>query len=204
MSKTRRFFFAGIFTGLFTRQNQSSYGIIMNMKKFLPFSALALVAILVLSFGSNFASAEDYPSLTESQITSIKNSCSIIKDNLRTVQQEDYRVYDHLSRYYDYILTNFITPLNIVLVKNNIANPSLTENQTTFASAKSKFRNDYINYNKEFEELVSLDCAAEPVRFYNQLVTTRKARAKVATDTSKLRELTNKQTDLVTNLKESL
>lgn len=174
------------------------------MKKFLASLILAAAALLATVTNLNFAKAEANTDLTTEQMNAIKKNCAIIKDNLKSIQYEDSRVRVHLGRYYDTVQSNFITPLNIALIGNNISNINLIENQTNFVTARSKFASDYIAYQKSLEELVSLDCTIEPVKFYNKLVSVREKRAKVANDTTKLRELTEKQVNLVTKLKEVL
>lgn len=174
------------------------------MKKILASITFVVTALLAVLANFSLAKAETNTDLTTEQINSIKKNCAIIKDNLKSIQYEDSRVRVHLGRYYDIIQSNFITPLNVALVGNNISNINLIENQTNFVTARSKFASDYIAYQKGLEELVSLDCTAEPTRFYNKLTGVREKRAKVNSDTAKLQDLTNKQIDLVTKLKESL
>ncbi len=174
------------------------------MKKFLASIALVATALLAVLASFNYAKAETNTDPTSEQINAIKKNCAIIKDNLKSIQYEDSRVRVHLGRYYDTIQSNFITPLNIALIGNNISNINLIENQTNFVTARSKFASDYIAYQKGLEELVSLDCTVEPVRFYNKLTSVREKRAKVANSTTKLRELTDKQVNLVTKLREVL
>ena len=164
---------------------------------------LATIALLVSVF-YNPVNAEESTSITTAELNAIKENCATIHDNLKNVQYEDSRVRVHLGRYYETILTNFITPLNATLVSNNTPNVSLIENQSNFVSTRDKFSSDYITYQKNLEELVSIDCSVEPLRFYNKLVSVREMRAKVATDTTKLRELSEKQVTLVTKLKEIL
>lgn len=171
------------------------------MKKLLAIATLTAFTISLAFLSFRPASAE---SLSDEQISTIKKNCAIIKDNLKSIQYEDSRVRVHLGRYYDTIQSNYITPLNIALIGNNISNIDLIENQSNFVTARSKFASNYIAYQKALEELVSLDCSAEPARFYNKLTTARELRAKVASDTTKLRNLTDKQIKLVTTLKESL
>ena len=175
------------------------------MKKVLILILMVAVAVVAAGAGSMSVMAEGTDAgLTSEQETSIKTHCAIIKDNLKNVQYDDSRVRVHLGRYYETILTDFIMPLNVVLVANNISNVDLIENQSDFTAARAKFASDYIVYQKGLEELVSIDCTVEPVRFYNKRMSVRKERAKVKADTVTLRQLTDKQVRLVMNLKGTL
>lgn len=142
--------------------------------------------------------------ITDEQRTIIVDHCDAIKDNLKLLQRTDSRTRVYLGRYYETILTNFITPLNLRLVENNISNAKLLDNQTNFATRRTSFVNDYIAYQQALEELVSVDCKSEPVKFYEKLIVVREKRSSVNKDVSKLRSLTDEQVKLVEELKNGL
>lgn len=165
------------------------------MRKFAIFSAL------VLSLVSVPVSAAELSSV---QKTSIIDNCSAIKDSLHAVQREDSRIRVYLGRYYESILTKFVTPLNVRLVENNISDTSLIANQEQFVDRRTVFISDYIVYQQALEDLVSIDCKSEPQKFYDKLVITREKRETVNQDVAKMSELTNRQVKLVTKLKDEL
>lgn len=138
--------------------------------------------------------------ITPEQKDVIVNHCDTIKDNLKTLQRTDSRARVYLGRYYETILTNFIMPLNLRLVENNISNPLLIENQTNFAVRRTNFINDYITYQQALEDLVNTNCKAEPEKFYEKLVTAREKRKTVNKDVTKLKNLTTEQRRLVEEL----
>lgn len=173
------------------------------MKKCLVASVLAIVVLagFLANFAETFAASDV---LTAEKEQSVVSHCSIIKDNLKNLQHEDSKMRVNLGKYYETILSNFITPLNVVLVANNMSKLGLIENQNEFTLARSRFASDYINYQKQLEDLVALDCRAEPAKFYNKLTSARAERKKVAADVAKLKTLISKQKELVTTLKEAL
>lgn len=140
-------------------------------------------------------------SLTDTQKNTIVDHCDTIKDNLKSLQRVDSRTRVYLGRYYETILTNFITPLNLRLVENNISNPKLLDNQTNFAAKRTNFVNDFIVYQQVLEEVINIDCKREPVKFYEKLVAAREKRKKVNKDVNILRTLTDEQVKLVEALK---
>lgn len=139
--------------------------------------------------------------ITEKQEKAIIGHCSEIKGQLKTLQKDDARTRVHLGGRYETILTKFMTPLNIRLLENNMSSAELVENQNDFAEAKSLFNNDYINYQQDLEELVSIDCKNEPAAFYEKLDKVRQKRKTVQQDVLKLRNLISKHVRLVTDLR---
>lgn len=163
---------------------------------------LAAFSVFLGFFGVNvFAEGEEEPTITDSQKAIIVDHCDTIKDSLKSLQRVDSRTRVYLGRYYETILTNFITPLNLRLVENNISNPELLDNQTNFANKRTSFVNDFIVYQQALEELVNVNCKSEPDRFYKKLLVAREKRAIVNKDVSKLRSYTDEQMKLVEGLK---
>lgn len=148
-----------------------------------------------------FAEGEEQPTITDEQRGIIIDHCDAMKDNLKALQKVDSRTRVYLGRYYETILTNFITPLNLRLVENNISAPKLLENQTNFASRRGKFVNDFIVYQQALEELVHVNCKSEPDKFYEKMLVARDKRKVVNKDVTKLKEMTDEQVKLVEELK---
>ncbi|MBQ6409966.1 hypothetical protein IJI18_01760 [Candidatus Saccharibacteria bacterium] len=174
--------------------------------KILKSASLVLIGMMVFVgfFGTNvFAEGEENNenSLSDMQINTIIDHCDTIKDSLKSLQRADSRTRVYLGRYYETILTNFITPLNLRLVENNISNTALLENQTNFANKRSSFVSDFIIYQQALEELVNINCKSEPARFYEKLLVAREKRKIVNKDVTKLKAMTDEQVKLVETLK---
>ncbi len=163
------------------------------MKKFL----LGLAA-MVSVFGAPVYA------ISEAQTADIKERCDAIIIDLKNVQHADSRARVYLGRYYETILSKYITPLNIRLVENNLSDSQLIANQDNFTKARNTFIIDYIEYQRALEELVGMDCKTEPAKFYDGLVKARKKRKVVASDVTQLKKLANEQIKLATKLKEKL
>lgn len=142
--------------------------------------------------------------ITDEQRSVIVNHCDTMKDNLKALQRTDSRARVYLGRYYETILSSFITPLNLRLVENNISNTKLLDNQTNFVTQRGNFTNDYIIYQQALEDLVNTNCKTEPEKFYEKLVVARERRAIVNKDVLKLKSLTDEQKKLVEELKNGL
>ena len=166
---------------------------------------MSLILVLSLFFVSTLArpvSAIDI-TLTEEQSTNIRENCDSIKQSLKRVQNSDRNTRVSLGRSYQQILSDFITPLNVRLVKNNRFNSSLNELQNSFVTEREKFNQEYITYSQALETLLSTDCKSNSIDFYARLVATREARGKVAKEVKSLEGIINKHTETVKNLKNS-
>ena len=167
-------------------------------KKWLCLYYITLVVICQgVVLGAGRAAAAE---LTDEQRTAIIDHCDAIRENLRYTQRDDSRSRVYLGRYYETILSKFMTPLNLRLVENNLSDTKLIENQGNFAARRGDFVNDFIAYSQALEETIGVDCKREPERFYEKLSETRKIRKRVNSDVKKLRELTEEQIKLVGEL----
>ena len=176
----------------------------MNRKKSSFVSAL-VVCSLILSPVSCFAADSDdtFPA-SEDQLSLISQNCSSIKLQLQNVQKSDAKARVALGGHYETIVTSLMLNLNLRLVKNNLAVPELTEQQTSFSSLRSSFKNDYIIYSQELESLINLDCKNEPANYYKQLQVVRKKRAAVSQDVWRLGQLISTHRETVLGLKDTL
>ena len=157
----------------------------------------AMIAVLVLSVVSVSAFAEG-----EKKIDA--ETCAKVKENLVNLQHADSRARVYLGRYYETILNKFIVPLNMRLVENNIAEPTLVENQGQFKEMRQGFINDYIAYQKDLESLVAINCEEKGNEFYSKLEQTRAKRQTVAQDIVRLRSLIKKHVEVATKLLEKV
>ena len=159
------------------------------MKKFV-LCCFAVASLLVAPVGA----------ITEKQSNAIHDRCTAIKDSLKLLQKQDARTRVYLGGYYERILSQYIIPLNVRLVENNMADVKLTENQNNFAVAKKAFNDDYIKYQQALEELISIDCKTEMNVFYDKLVKVRTKRKTVNQDVVQMKELMVKHKTLVEGL----
>lgn len=141
---------------------------------------------------------------TEEKEDNIRGNCDSIKQSVKRVQNSDRNTRVSLGRSYQQIISDFVTPLNVRLVKNNRFDGNLNEIQKNLVSTRETFNQDYINYSQTLENLLSIDCKSNPHDFYNKLFDVRETRAKVAESTNSMNSLIRKHTDSVKMLKTSL
>ena len=171
----------------------------------------ALFALLCQPLATFVAHAEDGEqsttpenSLSEAQKTAISAHCTAIKDDLKKVQKDDSHARVYLGGYYEKIISKYVTSLNVRLVENSLSTPELVENQNQLTKAKATFVSDFVEYQRELETLININCESEPENFYTQLEKVRTERASVAADVAHTRELVTAHTQAVSALKEKL
>lgn len=164
-------------------------------------SILIILATFSLSLFQTQTFAEEPDKvLTDEQIGNIITNCSSIKETLKRVQNSDRNTRISLGRTYQTILTNFITPLNVRLVKNNRSDTTLTNIQAVFSQTREAFNRDYISYSQDLEMLIDMDCTDKPNDFYYQLDKTRESRRKIANDINAINSIISNHTEAVNNL----
>ncbi len=161
--------------------------------------AAFIVAVILVASAVNPVSAK---SLGDEQRGLISSNCASIKMQLKTLQKVDAKNRVHLGAQFESISTNLMMNLNLRLVKNNMANATIAEQQTTFMSERERFKNDYIGYSQELEALIDIDCKNEPDKFYEKLKSTRQKRADVSASVARLREIIGKHRRSVLDLRQ--
>lgn len=157
---------------------------------------LVIAALLVILF------PRPAEGISDIQRGAISQNCSTIKQSLTQLQKVDSRTRTYLGTTYETILTRFIVPLNLRLVKNN--RPSLPVIQSDFTAEQVKFRESYTNYMRELEALISVDCSVHPDEFYGRLEVVRGRRAVLRESTIRLAELADAQYRAASDLRSSL
>ena len=132
------------------------------------------------------------------------STCDQARKSLLALQKDDTRVRTSLGPIYDKIQNDFIVPLNIRLINNNLPIPELITTQVDFALGKTTFYKDFTSYSQSLEELLSVDCKNEPDNFLSKLPQVRTKREKVHTDILKLDQLISAYRNNVISLGDKL
>lgn len=169
-----------------------------NMKRLL---FVVPAVLMVFSLISAPVSAAE---LTPEKIGLIHLNCNSAKIQLKRLQKVDSRIRVDLGGHYETLLTNFMTNLNLRLVKNSIYNNNLINSQSEFSSARDRLKDDFIVYSQTLDDTISIDCKAQPEKFYNSLEKTREARKKLNDDYYKNNEILEQHKAYVRELMEVL
>lgn len=183
------------------------YARIIDMRK-LSRVAVGIMSVL-LTFSSFSASAVnldaiEHKVLDDNYIGAVSQNCASIKVRLQRIQKDDARNRVHLGAQYESIASKLMLNLNLRLVKNNLASADIAGQQTAFVSEQKRFKDDYIGYSQELENLLKIGCKAEPKKFYYQLEIVRAKREDINLSMKRLREIITKHRAAVVTLKESI
>ena len=153
----------------------------------------------------SLAHAEDGSASDETKEVTLSDAQkTAIKDSLKMLQKDDSHARVYLGGYYEKIISKYVTPLNTRLVENSLSTPELVENQNKLTAAKATFVSNFVDYQRELENLINTSCESDPENFYANLEKTRAKRETVASDVAKTRKLVDSHVSLVTTLKEKL
>ena len=169
------------------------------MKRFLMFLMMVLGLTVLTPLATPTVSA-----ISDEQKDAIYDHCESIRSILKNVQKADARARVFLGGHYETVLTNYVVPLNVRLVENNLSTAEFVENQNNIASTRTLFVNDFVSYQQDLEELVSMNCKESPDKFYEKLDKVRQKRKIVEQDTLRMRSLISEHIKLVNQLKRKL
>ena len=144
------------------------------------------------------------PQLSKEQAGAISQSCDSIKQSLRKLQKADTKTRSYLGSIYEDLITDFISPLNLRLTRNNLPNTTLTTLHSDLILKRQDFAQKFTLYEQSFEDLLSADCQNNPEDFYKKLQETRKARNALERSTEAFRMLLEKHQNAVQTLKGTL
>ena len=165
------------------------------------FLAVSIVLALAFSGTSLFATET---AITDEKADNIVDNCTSIRDSLKRLQKDDSRSRVYLGQIYQHVIADYITPLNVRLVKNNLADSTLTEIQSEFTETREAFNRSFISYSKKLEELITINCKEKPEEFYKKLESVRTARKEVNKYTDDLLDIIRENRDTVKTVMESL
>ena len=161
-----------------------------------PFLLSASLSLII----APFASATQ---LSEEQTGHLSMNCSSIKIQLKSLQKTDSKLRVYLGSKYEIVLSNFMTNLNLRLIKDDYADQELAGLQTTFSSERERFKADFTAYPSA-GQYYEWGSQSEPQKFYDQLETVRLKRADVQASCDRMREVIDWHRTAVVRLQGSL
>lgn len=117
--------------------------------------------------------------LNDTERGNLSTGCASIQASLKNLQKSDSKTRVLLGTSYQTLLTNYISPLNIRLIKNNLPDSTLTEIQSDILSSRNNFTNLFVTYSQHLESLIAMDCKNQPDDFYLELESVRFLRNKL-------------------------
>lgn len=156
------------------------------------------------SFSSLVTAQSQSTNLSADQISTIKASCTSVKDTLNQLHTNDALIRVNRGQIYESLLTKLMQRFNNRLSNNNIANSNLVITTQEYESALKLFREDYIKYDEELTKLVKMNCINNPEEFYYEIQKVRSLRKLVNSHAIKLNQLIDQYTNDFFVLKTSI
>ena len=125
--------------------------------------------------------------LTDQQITAIQQHCGSIRTSVQRTEQADKVLRVNLGQYYETaIMRRLMLPMNARLASNGINSGQLGAITDTYQKQLDTYRTNHSTYMTSLLKLENMDCAGDPVGFYNLLDQTRTQRSQVYASTQAL------------------
>jgi len=142
--------------------------------------------------------------LNDTERGNISMNCASIQTSLKNVQRNDSKTRVILGTNYQTLLSNYISPLNIRLIKNNLPDSTLISIQSETITSRNSFTNLFVTYSQHLESLISIDCKNQPDTFYSELENVRFLRSQLEESVNKVNIALSNHLKSVNQLREKL
>lgn len=142
--------------------------------------------------------------LNDTERGNISMNCASIQTSLKNVQRNDSKTRVILGTNYQTLLSNYISPLNVRLIKNNLPDSTLISIQSEAITSRNSFTNLFVTYSQRLESLISIDCKNQPDTFYNELENVRFLRSQLEESVNKVNTALSNHLKTVNQLREKL
>lgn len=142
--------------------------------------------------------------LNDTERGNISMSCASIQTSLRNIQRNDSKTRVILGTNYQTLLSNYISPLNVRLIKNNLPDSTLISIQSETITSRNSFTNLFVTYSQRLESLISIDCKNQPDTFYSELENVRFLRSQLEESVNKVNIALSNHLKTVNQLREKL
>lgn len=142
--------------------------------------------------------------LNDTERGNISMSCASIQTSLKNVQRNDSKTRVILGTNYQTLFSNYISPLNVRLIKNNLPDSTLISIQSETITSRNSFTNLFVTYSQRLESLISIDCKNQPDTFYSELENVRFLRSQLEESVNKVNTALSNHLKTVNQLREKL
>lgn len=153
----------------------------------------ALASSLLLAMASGWMSfsvwAQAQPGgladITEDKVQMVRTNCVAAQVSIQQLQNSDVVARTNRGRSYENIL-RLMAAFNARVAANKLTEPKLIEATGVMQRDATAFYKHYDSYKDTIEQLIELDCRAQPVSFYRKVQTLRQQRDSLKTDVAAL------------------
>ncbi len=145
--------------------------------------------LLVAGIAGQTVNAQAEPTMTEEQITHIRQNCVRAQSSLSQLHASDALMRVNRGQQYELISTKLMAPLNSRIALNRLSGLSMTATTLDYDRQLDTFRGNYQQYEEAMSRTLEIRCTNQPVAFYDSLKETREKRQKVHADITGLNTL---------------
>lgn len=160
-------------------------------------------AVFLTLLASPTVGAVNSTPLSDEQIAIIKANCSDALQGLLRVQRSDAVSRVNRGQEYESVL-RLLAAFNSRIVLNKLDAPQLTAATADMQRTFSNFQRNYLDYADAIDATLQINCKLAPVTFYDNLVATREARARVAGDVKTIDQQLDKYQEGLNGLRTEL
>lgn len=148
------------------------------MKRLLVICA-ALVALMGgVAALQGVARAKETP-MTEAHVARIRANCVEAQSALTQIHQSDVLMRINRGQLYEQISTKLMAPLNSRIALNRLDSADLVSTTARYEKQLGSFRNVYQSYDQAMNDVLKMNCTAQPVAFFDAVGDARAKRKKV-------------------------
>lgn len=138
----------------------------------------AVIAALIMSNATVHADDQSLL-LNDSQVTQIRTNCVATQAIFQRLKSSDALTRVNLGREYEAIATKLMAPLNSRIAANKLDGSALVKTTASFNAKLDEFRAEYQQYKLTLDSAIQMNCANQPVAFYDTITIARTQRAVV-------------------------
>jgi hypothetical protein len=160
------------------------------MRRIIRLLSLPLIALAVsLSWVTIATAQSNSVVLTPEEEDRIRVNCVSLKSALNQLHASDALLRVNRGQIYESMATNLMDRFNARLGSNGLDRDGMVSVTSSYRTALTKFRTDYIAYEQKLSQALRMDCADNPSSFYNTMQSARELRTTVHEDVSRLHRL---------------
>ena len=146
------------------------------------------MASLVLVGTQAAAQSQEEPLMTEAHIERIRSNCVEAQTTLAQLHASDALLRVNRGQLYESISTKLMAPLNSRIALNRLDSLTLPAIASQYDQQLVSFRLNYQQYEEAMSRTLKVNCAKQPVAFYDSVAETRGKREKTHESATKLHQ----------------
>jgi len=157
---------------------------------------IGVAVLTLLMSGSNVYAVDDSALLlSDQQIAMVRHNCVPAQAGLERIHATDGLLRVNLVQQFESISSRLMTPMNGRIAVNKLDGIELAKTTVDFNKEINTFRTRYQDYEQTVASAIQINCADQPVDFYDTVVSARNKRSSVRESFVKLQGYVKQYSD---------